>query len=228
MRKNEKGFSPVVVLLLLVILGLIVGAGWYVWRSKNKSNIPVATAPQADNSTSNGVSQQGDTPVDETAGWKEEKNTEFGYSYRFPNEDGWKTFYIKAEPGTQAYTLGERVNNTGVNYTLCGSNCGLVFSFRIFAKGASADPGNSWGEKLMEGNNYYKLASKQDVIRDGVAGIRWEYQPGDGNAAKIIYYYFAKDNLSYALIVNSNGALTDKVNLTEFGEKIMQTFKFSN
>lgn len=41
MNRNQKGFSPVEVLLIIVVLGLVGGVGWYVWSQKDtdkKSN----------------------------------------------------------------------------------------------------------------------------------------------------------------------------------------------
>lgn len=35
MKKNENGFSAVEVLLVLLVVGLTVGAGWYVWQKQN-------------------------------------------------------------------------------------------------------------------------------------------------------------------------------------------------
>lgn len=37
MRKNQKGFGLVEILLLIVAAGLISGAGWYVYRTHNSS-----------------------------------------------------------------------------------------------------------------------------------------------------------------------------------------------
>lgn len=37
MKKNESGFSTVVILLVVVSVGLIVGIGWYVWSKSNNS-----------------------------------------------------------------------------------------------------------------------------------------------------------------------------------------------
>lgn len=37
MNKNEKGFSAVELIALLFVVGLIVGTGWYVWKSGQKT-----------------------------------------------------------------------------------------------------------------------------------------------------------------------------------------------
>jgi len=48
MNKNEKGFSVVELLLVLVAVGIICGTGWYVWsRSHKKESITPEPAKQA-------------------------------------------------------------------------------------------------------------------------------------------------------------------------------------
>lgn len=229
MKANQKGFSVVEMLIVIVVIGLLGTVGWLVYdRQSSKTNKEQTVNTQTQSETSNKDTSKKEEvkPADESANWKEEKNVDFGFSYKYPSDNGWETFLIKAD--NQAYATGERVNNTGVNYTLCGRNCGLVFAFGVYSKGTSADPGSSWGEKQMSGNTYYKLSSKQSVSKNGATGTRWEYTPGDSNTAKIVYYYFSKGNLSYAFTVNGNGAITDKADLTERGEKIMGTFQFTN
>lgn len=44
MKKNEKGFGAVEILIVLVIVGLIGGTGWYVLRGKNKITKPSETS----------------------------------------------------------------------------------------------------------------------------------------------------------------------------------------
>lgn len=223
MKTNQKGFSAFEILVVVVAVGLIGAVSLLVYSRQNNKPSKTQTANTQTQPESTTVETKSDS---ETVNWKEEKNTEFGFSYKYPAENGWETFLLKASAQTAA--IGERVNNTGVDYTLCGRNCGGVFAFGVYAKGTSADPGSSWGEKQMAGNTYYKLSSKQSVTKNGVTGTRWEYTPGDSNAAKIVYYYFSKGNLSYAFTVNNNGAVTDKADLTERGEKIMGTFQFTN
>lgn len=46
-RKNEKGFSVVEILIVIVVVGLIGGAGWYVWQKQNNKQTDNTTAPVA-------------------------------------------------------------------------------------------------------------------------------------------------------------------------------------
>ncbi len=49
MKKNEKGFSVTEILIVLAVVGLIGGAGWYVWSNKNQSgNDSLTTASTSD------------------------------------------------------------------------------------------------------------------------------------------------------------------------------------
>ena len=41
MKTNQKGFSVVELLIILVVVGLIGGVGWYVWQSRHKTEKPV-------------------------------------------------------------------------------------------------------------------------------------------------------------------------------------------
>jgi len=36
MQKNQSGFSIIEILIVVVILGLISGAGWYAWQAKKQ------------------------------------------------------------------------------------------------------------------------------------------------------------------------------------------------
>lgn len=105
---------------------------------------------------------------------------------------------------------------------------GMAFNFQVNKQDSPLDPGKSWGEKQMEGNNFYRLASKKEVEKDGVKGTRWEYAPGEPSAGTVIYYYFTRNDFSYSFTINLNGAVSDKLDITEWGQKIMETFRFIN
>jgi type II secretory pathway pseudopilin PulG len=49
MKKNQKGFSHVEVLLLAIIVGIIVAVGWYVWHSVSEANKNLSSADSTKN-----------------------------------------------------------------------------------------------------------------------------------------------------------------------------------
>lgn len=42
MKRKQAGFAPLQIILILLIIGLIAGVGWFVWQSKNKTNKTLA------------------------------------------------------------------------------------------------------------------------------------------------------------------------------------------
>lgn len=226
LHKSQNGFSAVEVILVIVIVGLLGGLGYYVW-SQNKKDRSETTSTTT--STKKTEVKKKTESQDETLNWKEESNAELGYSYKYPNETGWENLVQKTATDSEAYAAGERINNSSVHFMLCGRNCGAVFSLRVFIKGSNDDVGPNYIENVqMKDNNYYKLASKTTVTKNSAKGTRWEYQPGDTSSAKIVYYYFTNGNYAYSIYINDNGAITDKIDITERGEKVFSTLQFMN
>jgi len=82
MYKNEKGFSAVEGLLILVTVGVIGFVGWYVWQSKNEGN----KATNTDNAASqtNKDKQAEEQAKDLYEGWKTYTNNDYAISFRYP------------------------------------------------------------------------------------------------------------------------------------------------
>ncbi len=81
---QQAGFTVIEGLLILVVVGIIGGVGWFVLKSKNDSeNTPkVQTDPEyIPNVTQN--------KVDPYARWKTYHNDKYGFSIKYP--EGWKT-----------------------------------------------------------------------------------------------------------------------------------------
>ncbi len=82
--KNSQGFAVVEGLLILVIVGLIAGIGWYVWNAKKQTD---KTLDSTGNSSLNKVSKKQSTQNDETANWLIYKSPDNFYTIKLP--DGW-------------------------------------------------------------------------------------------------------------------------------------------
>lgn len=119
MKSNQEGFSAVETSLVLVIVALIGGTGWYVWQSRNK-----ATNTSQKNNTTESAQQSPDElkktessaelkidTVDIPSDWKKYTNETYGFSFRYPtdfsvNENKLANSLDKAEYVVQAVKKG--------------------------------------------------------------------------------------------------------------------------
>jgi hypothetical protein len=53
MKRDSKGFSAVEGLLILIILGILAGVGWYVWKSNNQANKSLNNADKSNSIKTN-------------------------------------------------------------------------------------------------------------------------------------------------------------------------------
>jgi len=90
MKKNEKGFSAIEGLLIVVIVGIIGFVGWYVWQAKSKNNkaatdtSQVETQTSKEETTTQQITEQNQIPE----GWVEYKNESIGFAFAYPKEWG--------------------------------------------------------------------------------------------------------------------------------------------
>jgi hypothetical protein len=83
LRQNNKGFGAIELLLILLVVVVLAGAGWYVWMRENKAKTPTT----GNTSTTNKTSQNGTTPQskpDPYAGWKTYADTQHHYTFKYP------------------------------------------------------------------------------------------------------------------------------------------------
>lgn len=230
-KNNQLGFGVIEIILIVVIVGLLGGLGWYVWKQKASTSNTNNTVPAKSESTATNntdTTKNIKTTIDDTSTWKEVKNNEYNFSYKYPDESDWVSATSNVATNNQTYTEGSRAG-AYAKYSSCGRNCGLAFNLSVYTKGSTADVGVNYVEDIqMKDNTYYKLTTKTTITQDGVSGTKWVYTPSDDKTSKIIYYYFAVNKYAYFFEINSNGAKTDKVDITKLGEKIFSTFKFLN
>lgn len=94
MKKNQSGFSIVEVLLVIVAILLLAGAGWYVYSSRKQASNTSST--ESSNSTVSDTSEA----KDPYAGWKTYTINGQGVSFKYPGD----------------WTLGDPAPN-GISFT---------------------------------------------------------------------------------------------------------------
>lgn len=222
--KDSRGFGAVGTVMVLVVAGIIGFAGWYVWKANNKENQTTTATSSTDNITEN-------TEVEGTENWKEEKNDEFGFSYKYPDGEKWKPFLTKTEADSDDYLLGERVADAGVSYDVGLQKIPTysVVNFKAHVHDSNIDIIDiEYDMDKMEGNDAYKLTSKEKITINGARAVRWEYKAeGYKYSPTIVYYLIATDSFDYSFTAHT-GHINEEVDIKDYGEKIIQTFKFSD
>jgi len=82
MKKNQSGFSIVEGLLILIIVGIIGGTGWYVWQAKNNTDDNLSSATKTSNSS------QSTATTSPYSGWKTFTSENEKFTFKYPND--WK------------------------------------------------------------------------------------------------------------------------------------------
>jgi len=87
MRKSQTGFAVIELVVLVVVLALAGGAGYYIWHTNQQSQVKLDAAKKATQS-SNHISTKSTDP---TATWTKYSNKDGGFSLKYPSS--WLTAY---------------------------------------------------------------------------------------------------------------------------------------
>lgn len=99
-------------ILILVIVGLLGGTGWYVWHSKNNADKSAKNAEAANSSTSTSSKKQTSTTTtaDPYAGWKTYTSSMEGFTFKYPN-----TWTLKDTYDSRSTNVNESIALSGTN-----------------------------------------------------------------------------------------------------------------
>jgi hypothetical protein len=147
MKINEKGFSAVEGLLILIIVSIIGGAGWYVWNANNKAQDSLDNADASSSTTANLKSKKGNFQL--PAGWQWYENKELSVKFAYPKAYG-------------EATLSSSKNETGTLY---------VVSFAEFEKSDNNSTSVSFATKG------YERKGIGSVCNLGIAQVSGSYEP---------------------------------------------------
>jgi hypothetical protein len=211
-------YKPLAIKVLLgTTLAATLGGGLYYYASNSTANsaktvetIKPSASPQAQ---SLNVKK------------KSENNKAFLIGFDYPDTAEWTLKTVPVGDGDATYAAGDRAYMS-VKYIGCGENCGLAFSVMVVGKGLNSEKGARRIEDFYGGNSSYALDSKTEITINGVKGTRYALIAKEATQAPIIWYYFQSKDFSYYIVVNYNGAKTDKIDLISEGEKIVQSLRF--
>jgi hypothetical protein len=113
LQNNQNGFSAVEALLLIVIVAIIGGTGWYVWHAKSNTN-KALTVNNSSTPSFKKKAAPAATPAqvtDPTAGWTSYASKDGGFSLKHPNT--WVTESNATACGNNSVTLGPSVATAG-------------------------------------------------------------------------------------------------------------------
>jgi hypothetical protein len=79
MNKNHKGFSAIPLLLIIVLIGIIGGTGWYVYNSNKKTNELLNSADKLNTPNKPKSTSTSSKPL------KEYKSEDYKFSFQYPS-----------------------------------------------------------------------------------------------------------------------------------------------
>jgi hypothetical protein len=213
--KNQKGFTLVEGLLIVIALSLVSFVGFYVYKANDKKE---NTSPQI---TSESQKSDTDSP-DSTKDWKEFKSTDGKYSLKYPVFWVTPTNSEDCMPGL--LLLAADSSSLGA----CGSENGGHMTVYSTIEGAQKD-------YELTPENYSDLKNEKVTV-SGVTGIRQsgtfsgeDMGIGPQKGEKEVLYIFTKDKRIYAASYRfSRGDTTYPNVLNDFDLMVTKTLKFND
>lgn len=200
MKHNQKGFGAVETLLIIVILGLLGGVGWYVYQSQNKHNQKDQPA-----STTNEYKKEPEVK-DETADWLSFTPDSKLYTVKLP--DGWTFDHQNDECDCLlSKTLISKKGTLATIEKVQGGRDGGVGYF------IAVDQTDKSAERFAD--QYTKIGEFKTA---GLTGTKYMYEQttepegiGLPKGSKEYVYYFIKDGkgiyISYSVTPESENQL---------------------
>jgi len=188
MKKDQNGFSTVEGLLVGVIIAMITGVGYFVYKADQSSN-----KQQADSSVSQQEKSTNDQAKDPTEGWKSYKDKDGLFSLKYPSSWTIAENLDMCDPGL--VLLGANKESTGA----CQSDNGG----QISVEARKGDLLRSDYELLPE---YYSDIKTESITINGVASMKQlgTFSPneevflGPKKGDKKLIYIFQDGGYTYA------------------------------
>lgn len=217
-RLTEAGFAALHGLLALIIVGLIIGTGWYVWHSNQETDAALEASNNAANST---TSQSTTKNNDESEDWLLYTAPSNNFSLRLP--DGWQLErYMKSDAlyafGTEklVYQKGTKATVTEVDGGKDGLSVGIFLNYAA----------------VLPSDNPLGSVEKTFTTTQGASGTLYKYvettdagEGMEGLPLNGILYSFVVVKDGHSVVVGYGIGPSDKDQL-DVVERAVRTFKF--
>lgn len=191
LRKNQSGFGAIEAILIVVIVGIIGGAGWYVWKSQSEANNTLGNLSSAQNDPQKAEKKAVPT-VDPTKDWVVFKSDAGKFSLKYPS----------------SWVVADRLDLCTEGSLLLGGDKNSV------GRCASEDSGQIGIRSILgDYRSNYDLSSgytgiqSKEITVGSVKGFRYsgaasgqqdgEGIPGHKNGTKVISYTFYSQGRTY-------------------------------
>lgn len=215
---NSAGFSVVATALIVVVIGIIVGTGYYVYNAQKETKKLLdnasSTAPVTNNKTATQPDAKSDDP---TSQWKIYKSDSGEFSVKFPKT--WVTASNLEYCSEGLLLIGVNMKDGTSSVGRCGSDGAGAFGQMVVTWTRDKDRADMSRCGFTEGA--WKVDSKSSVKVAGVNAIRTaatftidESEMGGESkgTTSVQYCFIAKDTLyiaSYTMRPNYPDALND-------------------
>ncbi|MCA9344708.1 hypothetical protein KC946_02635 [Candidatus Saccharibacteria bacterium] len=214
-HNNQKGFGILGGLLVLVIIGVLGGVGWYVWNNRGEDS-----STSTENTVSQTSSETDTEPApeaDPTESWVKYTSEVGKFSIKYPSD--WSTASNPELCSPNIFLLGVNDNAVGK----CASDSGGQIAIY-------SNEGNNLEDSKLKKADYSDLATESVTIGD-VQGIK---QTGtySGDSAgigpskgdKTVVYMFYTNNRTYTAAYNIQPDYPDAID--DFNILVIKTLQF--
>lgn len=209
-KNNQTGFSALEIILIILLIGVLAGVGWYVWHSRTTNTASTAVQPALQTTKAATITPK---PVDPYAGWQTVSTGDKDMSIKIPVS--WIVTTCKPLDPSVLWISSSKSNAATCN----AGNVGEV----IFIWSTSA-PDTSF-------HQYSNNLTSTDMTLNDVKGTKVSYTlssdvPGaeaGSKGTKVIEYTFKRGNNYFTATYFQHLAGAD--DSTTFN-KIVQSWKF--
>lgn len=223
LRLNSKGFGLIECLLIFVIVGLIGGAGYYVYNAQKNTN---ETLDNTGNSElvlkEQEKEQKSEEPVDPTANWVEYTDPAGKYSLKYPKD--WTTAKNQNICSPSLLLLGVKLDNGKSTAGICASEDGGQMHV--------AAHGNTNTQNFSLSASEYDDYTSEEVTVAGASGTRQagvvskepKFGLGPSKGTVTVRYVLTKGGSTYVLNYGQRPAGHPDVK-ADFELMVNQTFE---